>query len=969
MRDITVLGLFLIGIVVHSQEKAIENQTYFEERHRLYEINVNANIESESQYLDSLKTLAEYPNNMLAKYYYHFAKGYYYFLAHDLDSSEEHYHKASKLAKSNGLEKLDISAIIWLGNLAYFTKRNELAKQYYMHVQSEAIAMDYTDALAISYFGMSTLTMDQGKKMGLLVKIDSIYRSKDTISAILANTYDGIGEIYLTSIGDTTVAKHYFQKCFEISKKVNYAPGVQQATKQMGNIALSTKKYSMANRYFGQLFDHALKTKDTTEMASCLVLMAESDMGLSKIEHAAKKLSRAIFLYAKKQDSIALTNAHLMSARANLKLNKLFLAEKELNTAKSYNSSLEPLKLELQFATTEFLIADAKGDYRKALDLKKEEGELIKKWQEKRNLSSFLKIKKAYEDREKKREISLLKSKHALAEQQKINERNLFIAGGSLLTLGLVGLFMLYRNKQRTNRKLKELDTLKGKLFTNISHEFRTPLTLISGPIEKKLESLRISGAERAELEMVKRNKDRLLNLVNQLLDLSRIDAGNMQLQVEKTSVLPLIGTLIDPFNYMGQQKNITFQKVMPKDSVTMWLDVEALSKIMVNLLSNAFKYTPKNGVVSIMVSLSTPKHLLLEIRNTNTTLTANDLTKVFDRFYRGTAETAGTGIGLALVKELVHMHKGIITALKAGGDVVFKVDLPVGKNSFKHDEFKVFTTSKNTLPAVVPETIPQKDESNQGDLPILLIVEDNADVQQLLKSTFEKQYTILTAFDGDEGFQKAIGHIPNIIIADVMMPKKDGIQLTNELKNDELTSHIPIVLLTARAGEENIVKGIDAGADDYMVKPFSTKILKSKVNKLIALRKVLQERYSQEVILKPSDIAVNSIDEQFLLKVQQVLDASLIEPIFNTEAFSRAVGMSRMQLHRKLKALTGLSTSEFIRSQRLKLAANMLRNSDINVSQIGYAVGFNDHSYFSKCFKEAYGMTPSDFSKKEVNS
>ncbi|MGB5700783.1 response regulator transcription factor, partial [Muriicola sp.] len=256
----------------------------------------------------------------------------------------------------------------------------------------------------------------------------------------------------------------------------------------------------------------------------------------------------------------------------------------------------------------------------------------------------------------------------------------------------------------------------------------------------------------------------------------------------------------------------------------------------------------------------------------------------------------------------------------------------------------------------------PHTEEVHDDTLPILLLVEDNTDLITLLTDTFKNEYKVLTANNGEEGINTALEMVPDIIVSDVMMPIKDGVELTKTLKKDERTSHIPIVLLTAKAGDENKLIGIDVGADDYMTKPFNQKILVSKVENLIALRKKLRSRYSQEVILKPKDIAISSVDEQFLEKVQKVLDQNLVESSFTIDAFSEAVHMSRMQLHRKLKALTGLSASEFVRSQRLKLAASILKKSDINISEVGYRVGFNDPAYFAKCFKEAYNCTPSQF-------
>ncbi len=253
------------------------------------------------------------------------------------------------------------------------------------------------------------------------------------------------------------------------------------------------------------------------------------------------------------------------------------------------------------------------------------------------------------------------------------------------------------------------------------------------------------------------------------------------------------------------------------------------------------------------------------------------------------------------------------------------------------------------------------EDPELSGDDPVMLIVEDNSDVQKLIRGLFDDSYQVLEAENGEEGISKALQYVPDIIISDVMMPVKDGMELSKTLKMDERTSHIPIILLTAKAGDENELKGLETGADDYITKPFNNELLKVRVQKLVELRAQLRSRYSQEVILRPKDIAVSSTDEKFLERVQQLLDERLTDPSFSAELFSREIGMSRMQLHRKLKAL-GLTTTEFIRSQRLKLAAYLLETSDINMSEVGYSVGFNDPSYFAKCFKEAYGSTPTQY-------
>ena len=399
------------------------------------------------------------------------------------------------------------------------------------------------------------------------------------------------------------------------------------------------------------------------------------------------------------------------------------------------------------------------------------------------------------------------------------------------------------------------------------------------------------------------------------------------------------------------------------------FFDKDAIEKIITNLVANAIKYTAKTE--EIVVDFKVEKELLiLTIKNSGSSITQDEVANLFERFYQTSEDNAGSGIGLALVKELVELHKGKIEVNNSeDGWLSFSVTLPIDKNTFKSEIFIESNTNENyeTSPTFSDsDDLDDEDVLLQNSLPILLIIEDNSDIRNLLKQQFIDSYTIVSAPNGEEGIDVALETIPDIIISDIMMPVKDGIALTQHLKNDERTSHIPIILLTAKAGDHNELLGIEVGADDYITKPFNAKILKAKVKKLIESRRLLQERYSQELVLLPKDVSVTNVDEHFLKRLQDVLDVNLVEPSFSATSCSLAIGMSRMQLHRKLKALTGLTTSEFIRSQRLKLAANLLKESDTNISQIGYSVGFNDHTYFSKCFKELYNCTPSEYAKKQ---
>lgn len=699
--------------------------------------------------------------------------------------------------------------------------------------------------------------------------------------------------------------------------------------------------------------------------------------GLANLYNRENLKDSALYYYIKELVAINKTKDTLEKAISNYKIAEFYnnnkqpeMALKHLNTSQVLMESAyfvrEDHKYDIQdiLASVHFNL----GNYKRAYEASEKARYHLKVIETEFNKKNISELETKYQTNKKEQEITLLASENEVIAQKQKSQRNIFIGGITLTTIAGVFLFFLYQNRKKTNTKLRELDRAKSNFFTNISHEFRTPLTLINAPIEAILEDNQIDEEQKQQFAIAKRNSDRLLALVNQILDLSKIDAGELRLHIQKGKVTQLISTLSESFSYQAKQKHIQFRIDIKDKNETTFYDKDAIEKIVVNLLSNAVKYTPTDGEISCKAKLNNNK-LLIEIKNSGKGLSKDDTVNIFHRFYQTNEKNNGTGIGLALVKELVELHKGTIEVNSQPNTwTTFKITLPVDKNTFKNETF--VETSNLKTEVIVPHTsvsqLQTANKFNNNDQPILLLVEDNADLRALLQQTFRKTYNILMAENGKEGVDLAIEHIPDIIISDVMMPIKDGVELTQHLKNDERTSHIPIILLTAKAGDENKLLGIEVGADDYITKPFNSKLLITKVAKLIENRRLLQQRYSQELILLPKDIAITNLDEQFLEKVQTILDKNLIESSFNVTDFSKAAGMSRMQLHRKLKALTGLTASEFIRSQRIKLAAQLLKSSDINISQVGYSVGFNDHSYFTKCFKEVYHCTPTAYSKRK---
>jgi DNA-binding response OmpR family regulator/two-component sensor histidine kinase len=517
---------------------------------------------------------------------------------------------------------------------------------------------------------------------------------------------------------------------------------------------------------------------------------------------------------------------------------------------------------------------------------------------------------------------------------------------------------------------------MKLKFFTNISHEIRTPLTLIIGPIDKMLNGNISWQTAKDYLVIMQRNANQLLKLINQLLDFKKLEAGNLKLELRKDDLVGFIKGVVESFSELAGDKGIKLKINAVKNEIFMWFDPDKIEKIMNNLLSNALKFTGKEGQVSVNISLvldnpdeipgkalTEKKYVEIVVKDNGIGIQETDLEKIFLRFFQApqTKDPSGTGIGLALTKELVKLHSGEIwVASKPGKGTKFTVRLPYACDTEKDAQMSA-TRDKTTY--TPPEPLPDNKETPSC---MILVVEDNCDMRFFIRSHFEPTYQVIEASDGKEGWQQVVNIIPDIIISDIMMPGMDGFEFCRKVKKDERTAHIPVILLTALLSREQQMDGIDAGADDYITKPFDIAILRAKVENLMTLRKSLREKYAGELVLKPRNIIITSPDERFLQKAIETVENNIADPAFSIEQFAAALCVSRMQLYRKMAALTDMTAKEFIRNIRLKRAAQLLsQDKRMNISEIAYAVGFNDLSHFRKCFRHEFGMNATEYAEK----
>jgi signal transduction histidine kinase/DNA-binding NarL/FixJ family response regulator len=537
------------------------------------------------------------------------------------------------------------------------------------------------------------------------------------------------------------------------------------------------------------------------------------------------------------------------------------------------------------------------------------------------------------------------------------------------------------------SEKLKEMDKVKSRFFANISHEFRTPLTLIMGPLEQMLSGSRGSEREQEKrLKMMLRNSRRLLGLINQLLELSKLDSGKVKLQAGRQNIVPFLKGIAASFEMAAAQNELDLVFHAEAENITLYFDPGKLEEAVCNLIANAVKFTPPGGRISFSVNISPGSDfVVISVSDTGPGIPRDQLEHIFDRFYQADStyehHRKGSGIGLSIARELVELHHGTIavhTGENEGGGAAFTIRLPLGDAHLGPNEILDLSETASGVgePCKIPAAaLMEKEEEDlepvDDDVPkqtaaaekeIILLVEDSADLRDYMRGALEPHYRVVEAADGEEGVEKAREIIPDLVVSDIMMPKKDGYELCRHIKNDIKTCHIPVVLLTAKASEKDVLQGLETGADDYITKPFNTMLLMARIKNLIDLRRQMQLKLNREMTRRPVEISVSPMDNEFIRDLQEVIEKNLGEPDFNVEELCKKLYMSQSTVYRKIQALTGESPTDFIRSYRLKRAAQLLESGMGSITEVAFEVGFSSRSYFTRCFKEKFHQLPSSF-------
>lgn len=949
-----------------------------------------------------------------------------WFIAHcyqkiNYDSAIVYYEKRLKLFEKNPDNKLEI--LLCLEIAIYYKWHNDIRKSIELVNRSLEVAakIDNDKELGNIYVTIGDFFLEH-KKGNYNVALDyykKAFAKSEKVSDYLLKSIvcNRIGNFYLKE-GKDSLALSYQLISLGISEKLKNQRRIAVAHKGLGYTNKDLGNYQSAINNFKMYLETGSHSFAKIEFHQALIEIADLYFKLNNFGEALTYYRKTMELaeYFKAKNEIALSN---------LKIGNYYRKINQQLAAKYYLSALKTAEEVKNIELTKS-IADTLSQYY----MQKNNYRLVSNYQHlSRIMEDSLKISDRYaniadfemefEVRKAKKEIE---SRQLLANEeikrQKIY-RNFFLLITGLL--GLLGTFLYvsYRRKKKDNllltaqkreileknqeiqaqieeierisKKLHEADQAKLRFFSNISHEFRTPLTLILGTVEKMIRENQDNCDLISMLNIVQRNSFQLFNLINQLLDIRKLDSGNIKLNVTNGDIAFFVKGLCTTFSHLAEANDINYSFKTTNDKIIGWFDTDIIEKSINNLLSNAFKHTLKHGEITLSISIDTeinnlPDKVSIVVSDNGKGIPEEHIRFVLDRYYQvennNTGFNTGTGIGLAYTKELIELHKGSIEVeSKFGQGASFKIILPVHGNYYSKSETspeatpeKSFEPDYNQL-TYLQQIISQETDNNitdekllssDEDSPIMLIVEDNNDLRTFIKSIFISGFKVLEASDGQQGLQIANEVIPDVIISDIMMPGMDGLELCGKLKSNIHTNHVPILLLTAKTGDDYTLNGLKTGADDYLTKPFNSEILAARIKSLILSRKILQDHFARLFILNPSEVKLPSPDDEFIKKVVGIIDANIENPALDAEMLMKELGVSRTQLFRKIKALTNYTVTQLIRNIRLKRAAQLLQQKSLNITEVLFQSGFNSPSYFTTCFKEMFGCLPKDYAENQ---
>jgi signal transduction histidine kinase/DNA-binding response OmpR family regulator len=856
--------------------------------------------------------------------------------------------------------------------------------------------------LGIAYLRITSL---DSSRMNLLAGLEIAKKTANKKTE--AGIYNSLGNVFKDE-NNFKAAVEYYLKATDLFQHLNDKAGMTQTHANVGNVqslmgnyekalayALQSlqiakdidKKSSIAysNRLLGRIyrkigkFDEAIKVYDEA-IRTYQSINARRDASETYLNKGNIYFEKSEFDKALEQYSESLKIARILTDTANMvysysamgmafdQINDHRLAFRYLDSALIFSIRMNMPHITMDIHEGLSQLYAEEHNYKSAYDHQLLFAGLRDSLLTIQNIEDAKELEAKYQAEKKEQEIQTLNAQNELKAfqlEKSKDARNYLIAFVILCIILIAVIFNRYRIKQKTALKLEELDQIKSRFFTNISHEFRTPLSLILGPLQRKIEKV-TDEHEKSDLQIMQRSALRLQNLINQLLDLSKLEAGHMKLNVSRENVRHFFGAILSSFSSLAEFRGIEYRFHIEDHEHDVYFDRDKVEKIVYNLVHNALKFTDVGGKIDVGVKQHNHQ-LIISVHDNGVGIPDTALPRIFNRFYQVddsyTRGSEGTGIGLALSKELASLHHGTLTvSSKAGEGSCFTLSIPIHRNIYKADEILPETVHQEGITVPVSSVSTYNVDNTDATHPLVLIVEDHPDMSLFIATILSDQYRVAVAKDGEEGWSRSLELIPDIIISDLMMPKLDGRALCENVKKHEATSHIPVIILTARADQPSKIQGLETGADDYLIKPFDAHELKVRVGNLIVQRQKLRELFRTEIVLAPKNLQVASPNALFLNKIVNILEAHYENSAFGVEEFTLEVGLSRMQLHRKLKSLIDKSPGEFIRQFRLDRAKQLLRVKGMSVSEVSYQTGFNNLSNFTKVFKEYTGVTPSEF-------
>ena len=794
-----------------------------------------------------------------------------------------------------------------------------------------------------------------------------------------------IAEVY-KKIPDDTMAMKYLSDALATAKLMTSKYYLSRIYNSMGEIHFQEEEYHQALNLFQQSYTAGIDNTDPMYLHCVLINLGKVYNKLDKPDNAYQYFKESLDLADSTDDSRLRAISHLSLADWFMAQKDAREGEKQYLLAKADAEKSSSLALLIRITGDLSKLYADREQYRKAFEFHQELKILEDSLRSVNESNNLARLENLFELENLRKQKEIDRAVSDAKIERHVLVRNFFISGFILMSLVGIYLFISFRRKKRANillatqkkqieemsEKIHEVDELKLQFFTNISHELRTPLSLITGLTEQ------LTGTEydeitwRNKLQTIHKNASRLHLLVNQILDIRKLDNGGSTIQAKRDDMVKYISGIISVFRDSARQKKTELIFVTDKKHLFIDYDYDKLDKILSNLLSNSLKFCKEKDTirVTLFIKVGSPAQLNLEVDDTGEGIPPEQLKFIFQPFYQASNSQGGSGLGLALVRELVRILNGHIdveSQLNKGTRITIR--LPIDKyeeeeGSIQEKERPTDQQSGPTDKKEYTQKVGAEEQDHTSDKLTLLIVEDNTDLQDFIADILKDDFRILNALNGDYGAELAMKYIPDVIISDIMMPGMDGIQLCEKLKKTECTSHIPILMLTARTDQESMLKSYRTGADDYIVKPFSAEILKSRIKNLVMQRQNLLGKFSKKFMLEPAEIVLPDGDKLFLEKIIRLVEENMSEATLDIDYLASEMHVSRTQLYRKLKALTNLSGNQFIRTIRLKRAAQLISQNQLSIAEVMQETGFSNYSYFNTCFREQFSKSPKEFAE-----